>query len=125
MLRELSSKMMGHLRDLKPVMPLQAAAAAQFQAMRHSLESLLSMLTVYQSSKQRVEHIALVEVCFTCAVKDAVTFPQAVVLKLLLGENLQAQCSLLLSERLSREEDRLAEASRLGLAVNTLDVAAV
>ncbi|KAI9920991.1 hypothetical protein PsorP6_000909 [Peronosclerospora sorghi] len=123
-LRELSSKMMGHLRDLKPVMPLQAAAAAQFQAMRHSLESLLSMLTVYQSSKQRVEHSALVDVCFTCAVQDAVTCPQAAVLKLLLAEHLQAQCSLLLSERLSREEERLAEPSRLGLAVDTLDGAA-
>ncbi|KAI9908586.1 hypothetical protein PsorP6_002848 [Peronosclerospora sorghi] len=106
--------MMGHLRDLKPVMPLQAAAATQFQAMRHSLKSLLSMLTVYQSSKQRVEHM-----------QDAVTCPQAAVLKLLLAEHLQAQCSLLLSERMSREEERLAEASRLSLAVETLDVAAV
>ncbi|KAI9907446.1 hypothetical protein PsorP6_016632 [Peronosclerospora sorghi] len=81
-LRELSSKMMGHLRDLNPVMPIQAVAAAQFQAMRHSLESLLSMLTVHQSSKQRVEHSALVDFCFTCAVQDAVTCPQAAVLKL-------------------------------------------
>ncbi|KAI9918382.1 hypothetical protein PsorP6_012092 [Peronosclerospora sorghi] len=123
-LREISSKMMGHLRDFKPVMPLQAAAAAQFQAMRHSLESLLSIITVYQSSKQRVEHSALAEVCFTCALQDAVTCPQEAVLKLLLADHLQAQCSLLLSERLSREEERLVEASRLGLAVDTLDVAA-
>ncbi|KAI9916668.1 hypothetical protein PsorP6_016946 [Peronosclerospora sorghi] len=101
-------------------MPLQAAAAAQLQAMRHSLESLLSMLTVYQSSKQRVEYSALVDVCFTCSVQDAVTCSQAAVLKLLLAEHLQAQCSLLLSERLSREEERLAEASRLGLAVDHL-----
>ncbi|CAI5734208.1 unnamed protein product [Hyaloperonospora brassicae] len=105
MLRVLGSKMTEHLRDLRQSVPIQASGAEKYQAARFSLESLMRILTVRQQPLLRADERVSVSSCFACAFEDAVTSPQAVVIKLLLAEHLQEQCSLLLCERLSNEEE--------------------
>ncbi|CAH0480413.1 unnamed protein product [Peronospora belbahrii] len=109
----LSSKTIEHLRALKQSVPVEAAEAAKFQAARLSLESLLCILTVRQQARYRSDHGLLVDSCFTCAFEDAVTRPQVGVIKLLLAEHLQEQCSILLCERLSKEEEVTAASNML------------
>ncbi|CAI5739237.1 unnamed protein product [Peronospora destructor] len=119
-LRVLGSKTIGHLRDLKESIPVQVAEAAKFQAVRLSLESLLCVLTVHQQARQRADYGISVDACFTCAFEEAVIHPQAAVIKLLLAEHLQEQCSLLLCERLSKEEE-IAAASSMSVSVALSD----
>lgn len=119
-LKVLGSKTTGHLRDLKQSAPTQATGVAKFQAARSSLEALASVLTVHQQTTQRVNQGVSVDICFTCSFEDAVVFPQAAVIKLLLAEHLQEQCSLLLCERLSKEEE-VAAASSMSAGVSLTD----
>ncbi|CAH0484506.1 unnamed protein product [Peronospora farinosa] len=119
-LRVLRSKTIGHLRDLTEPVPVQAAGAAKFQAARLSLESLLCILTVHQQARQQANHGISVDTCFTCAFEEAVIYPQAAVIKLLLAEHLQEQCSLLLCERLTKEEE-IAAASSMSVSVTFSD----
>ena len=102
-LRVLCSKTIDHLRDLKKSVPVAVTGAAKFQAARMSLESLLCIL--HQQARQQADHGISVDTFFTCAFEEAVINPQAAVIKLLLAEHLQEQCSLLLCERLSKEEE--------------------
>ncbi|KAG6975484.1 hypothetical protein JG688_00002335 [Phytophthora aleatoria] len=101
-LKVLGSTTISHLRDLNQSAPIQTAAPQRFQSARSSLEALVSILG---KRAQRVDNGVPVDVCFTCSFEDAIANPQAGVIKLLLAEHLQEQCSLLLCERLSKEEE--------------------
>ncbi|KAG2780226.1 hypothetical protein PC129_g8732 [Phytophthora cactorum] len=101
-LKVLGSTTISHLRDLNQSAPIQTAAPQRFQSARSSLEALVSILG---KTAQRVDNGVPVDVCFTCSFEDAIANPQAGVIKLLLAEHLQEQCSLLLCERLSKEEE--------------------
>ncbi|POM61910.1 hypothetical protein PHPALM_29000, partial [Phytophthora palmivora] len=120
-LQTLGSKTMTHLQDLKQSTMTQSSGAEIFQATRSSLEALMSVLTVYQQTSQEamIPDVS-VDNCFTCSFEGAVTFPQAAVIKLLLAEHLQDQCSLLLCERLSKEEE-LSAGSNASTAVSHAD----
>ncbi|GMF13860.1 unnamed protein product [Phytophthora lilii] len=107
-LRVLGVKTMSHLRDLKHSVPSQASGAAKYQAARASLENVINVLTVLQQAKQSVSQVLSVDTCFSSSFDDTIAFPQAAVMKLLLAEHLQEQCSLLLCHTLSKEEDTYA-----------------
>ncbi|KAF4034431.1 Nucleotidyltransferase domain [Phytophthora infestans] len=98
-LKELGSKTMSHLRTLNHSV---TSDLQRFQSERSSLEALVSILS---KISQPVAHGVPVDICFTCSFEDAIAFPQAGVIKLLLAEHLQEQCSLLLCARLSKEEE--------------------
>ncbi|KAL4138366.1 hypothetical protein PRIC2_001872 [Phytophthora ramorum] len=104
-LKLLGAKTMAHLRDLKQLVPTRATEAVTFQAARSSMEALMSVLHVYQQANHGSGRGLSVDSYFTCAFEDAVAFPQASVIKLLLAEHLQEQCSLLLCEKLSIEDE--------------------
>ncbi|GMF36449.1 unnamed protein product [Phytophthora fragariaefolia] len=101
-LKALGSKTIVHLQDLKPSMPTPKADAAKVVAARSSLEGLMDIMAMLQ---RRVSHGISVDTYFTSSFEDAITSPQAAVIKLLLAEHLQEQCSLLLCDKLSKEEE--------------------
>eukprot|EP00644_Phytophthora_capsici_P014126 jgi/Phyca11/539340/estExt2_Genewise1Plus.C_PHYCAscaffold_30288 len=107
-LKELGCKIIAHLRELRRSTTNQVAVMPSFQAARSSLESLTSVLRVFQEGTERVGHGKPVDICFTCSFEDVVASPQAGIIKLLLAEHLQEQCSILLCARLSKEEEAAA-----------------
>ncbi|OWZ11680.1 hypothetical protein PHMEG_00015262 [Phytophthora megakarya] len=109
-LKALASKTVPHLRDLRQS-HTEATGVENFKAVRSSLEALLSVLSVHQQPSQSGNPGISVDMCFACSFEDAVAFPQAAVIKLLLAEHLQEQCSLLLCDRLSREEELVSVSS--------------
>ncbi|KAL3666084.1 hypothetical protein V7S43_008875 [Phytophthora oleae] len=111
-LKELGLKIIAHLRELRRSTTKQAAVVSRFQTARSSLESLTSVIRVFQEGTQRAGHGKPVDICFTCSFEDVVASPQAGIIKLLLAEYLQEQCSILLCARLSKEEE-VAAASRI------------
>ncbi|ETL30485.1 hypothetical protein L916_16548 [Phytophthora nicotianae] len=98
-LKVLGSRIISHLRHLSQSM---ASHAQGYQPARSSLEALVSIVS---KTMQRMDHGVPVDTCFTCSFEDAISSPQAGVIQLLLAEHLQEQCSLLLCERLSKEEE--------------------
>ncbi|RLN93825.1 hypothetical protein BBJ28_00018218, partial [Nothophytophthora sp. Chile5] len=113
-LKVLATKTTAYLRDLRQPLPARATQAAQLHAAKSALETLTSVLESYQQAQQlrkRSDRRGLsVDTYFTCSLEDAVASPQAAVVKLLLAEHLQEQCSLLLCDRLSKEEEVFAVA---------------
>ncbi|KAK1935090.1 Sodium-coupled neutral amino acid transporter 2 [Phytophthora citrophthora] len=107
-LKELGRKIVGHLRELRRSTTNQGTVVSRFQAARSSLESLTSVLRVFQKGTLQANHDKPVDICFTCSFEDVVASPQAGIIKLLLAEHLQEQCSILLCARLSKEEEAAA-----------------
>ncbi|KAE9048054.1 hypothetical protein PR001_g3948 [Phytophthora rubi] len=112
-LKVLGDKTISHMRDLKQSVSTQVVSTTIFLEARSSLEALMDVLKVFQQSVSRG---ISVDVCFTSSFEDAITSPQATVIKLLLAEHLQEQCSLLLCENLSKEEELTAFTATAPLA---------
>lgn len=108
-----------HLRSLS------TGQSSSFQAARASLAALTDVVTALQegsgdagsvatldSGRRRTK--ASVDVCFSCSFTETLSAPQATVFKLILAEKLQDECSLLLSERLAREDEEDATLQQVG-----------
>lgn len=106
-LSQLGVLVMNQLRDLK------SGAASDPRATRASLSGLIDVLAAFQqssaTSKQECAKNS-VDCYFSCSLGETLEAPQAAVVKLVVAEQLQEHCSLLLSERLAHEDE---EASSL------------
>ncbi|TDH73109.1 hypothetical protein CCR75_004266 [Bremia lactucae] len=109
-MQALSSKMLVHLKDLRQSRKREAQMES-FSCARFSLEALLSF---FSETSRRENQGASVDNCFSVSLEGAIASPQAAVMKLLLAEHFQGHCSLLLSERLSNEEEDLKLSSATG-----------
>lgn len=95
---------MSQLRGLKTTAPTDPQAA------RASLSGLIDVLAAFQesaseSAKGSVDSVDSVDFYFSCLFSETLQAPQAAVVKLIVAEQLQEQCSLLLSERLAHEDE--------------------
>lgn len=93
---------MNQLRGLK------SRAPSDSQAAHASLSELIGVLTALQEtaalSKQESAK-GSVDVYFSCSLEETLQAPQAAIVKLVVAEQLQEQCSLLLSEHLAHEDE--------------------
>lgn len=91
---------------------------------RPALASLTAVLTALHDYAQDDEAMSAVPVdrCFSCSFIETLASPQASVLKLILAEQLQAQCSLLLSERLALEDERASAQQTSLRATGSADI---
>ncbi|TYZ66107.1 hypothetical protein PybrP1_003258 [[Pythium] brassicae (nom. inval.)] len=97
-LSRLEAAVTAHLRSL-------GARQASFPALRAALATLTDVVTALRADNSGRQATASVDVCFSCSFTETLSVPQAAVLKLILAEKLQDECSLLLSERLAREDE--------------------
>lgn len=100
--------MMEHLRGMEP----RQSQSSDAQKMSSSLAGLMDIVAALQESGTRVKESAhvSVDICFSCSLDETLSAPQAAIVKLLLAEQLQDQCSLLLCDRLSHEHDATSTA---------------
>lgn len=95
----ISVKAMAYLKDL-----LDKARTASPRAMQSALGGLGEIIEVYCEPKALTESV-LIDECFSASFQATFEKPQAAAMKLLLAEHLQEQCSVLLGERLLREDE--------------------
>lgn len=86
------------------------ARSSSFQTARSSLSELAKVITALQENGVQREDKnggvrISVDMCFSCSLEEVVHSPQAAIVKLIVAEKLQGQCSLLLSERLAHEDE--------------------
>lgn len=98
-LKLVAVKAVAYLKGLRDETKTASSRALQF-----SLRGLAEIIEVYREPKALTGSV-LIEECFSASFQATFEKPQAAAMKLLLAEHIQEQCSVLLGERLLREDE--------------------